>query len=87
MLRGNPLNSATLNYDGMMQLAQAGLAANNDPHRAEMIHLMLQARPLIEGRFAAQPLVEASIRRTIGRTYRDPTVHSFKFMSENGEVT
>ncbi len=49
LLRGNPLGSG-LSYDAMMQLAQAGLAASDDPRRAEMIHLMLQARPLIEGR-------------------------------------
>ncbi len=49
LLRGNPLGSG-LSYDTMMQLAQAGLAASDDPRRAEMIHLMLQARPLIEGR-------------------------------------
>jgi len=48
LLRGNPL-STILSYDAMMQLAQAGLAASDDPRRAEMIHLMLQARPLIEG--------------------------------------
>jgi hypothetical protein len=34
----------------MMQLAQAGLANSDDPRRAEMISLMLQARPMLEGR-------------------------------------
>jgi Ca-activated chloride channel family protein len=43
-LRGENLG---LDYDAMMQLAQAGLAASDDPRRSEMIHLMLQARPLI----------------------------------------
>jgi hypothetical protein len=47
LLRGNALGES-LTYDSMMQLAQAGLTNSADPHRAELISLMLQARPLLE---------------------------------------
>jgi Ca-activated chloride channel family protein len=61
-LRGTPLGPR-LNYDGMMQLAQAGLAASDDPRRAELIHLMLTARPLIEEGFAAPQSIDLVLRQ------------------------
>jgi len=58
-LRGNQLGAA-LSYDGMMQLAQAGLSGSDDPQRSEMIHLMLTARPLLEVRWEV-PVAAAEI--------------------------
>jgi eukaryotic-like serine/threonine-protein kinase len=50
--------------------AQAGPNANPDPH-LEVRTALDRAAARIPGRFEKQPLVEASIRQTIGITYQD----------------
>ncbi len=45
LLRGSPLGA--LSYNDMLQLAQAGLAASDDPHRAEMVQLMQGAQRML----------------------------------------
>jgi len=49
---------------------QAGPGVKPDPD-LKVRTALDRAAAQIEGKFAGQPLVEASIRRTIGRTYRD----------------